>query len=262
MLLCHVHGANAAEYPRDVARTGVINHKNFEISAGFTLVGSAAQVQTSDGYVLRLVSAQTYKAGAAYRSRPVVLGPNGAFETSFRFRATGPASSSDVWADGMTFVLAKSPAGLGSSSAYGGYLGYAGVGNSVAVELDTFSNSFDSKSNEVAVDLNGDVSTVNHDPSSVGQPFGQGSACRVAGMQPAGCLADGSIWSVRIRYDGKAMHVRVVDGSGAAYRVIPRYNVDILSALGGTTVYAGFTAGTGADYANFDLLSWYFAPGP
>lgn len=223
---------------------------HFKDTSKFTLVGAAASTKTSDNWVLRLVQNQPYLTGAAYLTQPVTLGKKGQFSTVFHFRVTNPSAQP---ADGLTFVLAQSPTGLGSSSASGQYLGYAGVANSMAVEFDWYDNfGQDAAPNEVAVDLGGSVATLNAPAGSWGQPYLQGS-CSTA-PAPLECMSDGNIWTATITYDGKVMNVIVQDGSGAPYHVITNYPVDLPSQLGGTVAYAGFTAATGGENSDVDLL--------
>ncbi len=63
----------------------------------------------------------------------------------------------DGGADGITFALIDVSNGLNVLGGYGGGLGYGGIGNSLAVEFDTFYNSEADtiSSDHVGVDLNG-----------------------------------------------------------------------------------------------------------
>ncbi|HFC97253.1 MAG TPA: hypothetical protein ENJ40_02180 [Thermosulfurimonas dismutans] len=60
-------------------------------------------------------------------------------------------------ADGITFALIDVSNGLDALGGYGGGLGYGGIGNSLAVEFDTFYNSEADTitSDHVGIDLNG-----------------------------------------------------------------------------------------------------------
>ncbi len=116
----------------------VVNYPDFSSTAGITLVNNAATANTADGKVLRVVPAASSQSGAAYSTTPVKLGGGDTFSTVFQFRFTN-AGGIDP-ADGITFVLAAAPGSLGS---LGGGLGYQGVGNSVAVEFDTYNNGFE-----------------------------------------------------------------------------------------------------------------------
>jgi hypothetical protein len=228
------------------AQTHTFEYRSFADVSAFSFAGSAAAATTGIGnQVLRLVPDQVSQSGSAYLATPLLLGPDGAFSTAFRFRIHG--ASDNQWSDGLTFVLAAAPAGLGASSAAGGNLGYQGVANSLAVEFDTYFNSdTDAAPNEVAVDTDGSISVID----------GQGQGCGVSGRQPPSCLADAAEWTARITYDGHLINVTVQDGTNPVVPVVTNYPVNLRAVLGGTTAYVGFTAGTGAGHADFDVLGW------
>ena len=236
-------------------------YSNFDNTSAFTFAGNAAPATVAaDRKVLRLVpvSRSSFHSGAAYLTIPVSLGPKGAFETAFSFHVH--SVSTTQWADGFTFVAAASPVGLGAPSAYGGYLGYLGVANSLAIEFDTYYNNqpgtvLDAAPNEVAVDTDGSVTVIDNPRSSWGQPYGQGN-CEGFGKQPVGCMTDGKIWTAHITYDGSVINVTVRDGSNPAVPVVTNYPVNLISLLGSTTAYVGFTAGNADSQANFDVLGW------
>ncbi len=92
-------------------------------SADLTCVGNTNTV----GSVLRLTPTAGNQRGAAYGTTPVTLGVGSTFSTQFQFRFTDPRGINP--ADGITFVLAANPTGLGG---VGGGIGYSGVQNSVA----------------------------------------------------------------------------------------------------------------------------------
>ena len=172
---------------------------------------------------------------------------HGAFETTFQFQIHG--SPTNEWSDGLTFVLAANPTGLGSTSNPGGDIGYSGVTNSVAVIFDTW--RFE---NTVAVVTDGNLALVNS-PLNWANPYGK-TGCVTNGPEPALCLADGDVWTAKIKYDGVYLNVWVEDGSNATDHVINNYKIAISSFLGTQTPYVGFTAGTGGGYADYDLLNW------
>ena len=135
----------------------VVTYNGFSGSSStLTYKGNATTASTSDGTVLRLTSATGGQAGAAYSTSAVALGSNATFSTTFKFRFTSPSSPP---ADGITFVLAANPTGLGST---GQGLGYGGVENSVAVEFDTYNNyphvsAEPNNNNHIAIDTNGNL---------------------------------------------------------------------------------------------------------
>lgn len=240
------------------SRAGVIfDYSDFSGTTGLTLVGSAATTTTGDGSVLRLTTDGYDESGAAYSTTPVALGADDTFSTTFQFRFTDPGGWNP--ADGITFVLAASPSGLGSG---GEGIGYEGVGNSLAVEFDTYDNEpeDDSSSNHVAIDENGVLNDY-----ALSNPYGV-SSCGFADGTPAespytadGCMSNGDLWTATISYDGSGLSVTVQDGADTPDTVISDYSVNLASILGTGTAYVGFTGGTGNGYQNEDVINWELA---
>ena len=96
------------------AQATSVTYNDFSSTAGLTLVGSTATAVTGDGSVLRITPAATGQAGAAYSTAPITLGPSDTFSTTFKFRFTNTGGIAP--ADGITFVLAANPSGLGSGA--------------------------------------------------------------------------------------------------------------------------------------------------
>jgi hypothetical protein len=229
------------------SQAAVISYGDFSSTAGLTVVGSAGTVNTADGTVMRLTPDQGSRSGAFYSTNSLQLGSNATFSTSFQFRMTHAGGTP---ADGLAFVLAASPTGLGSS---GQGMGYQGVNNSFAIEFDTYDNGFyDSYSNNhVAVSANGSFIT-----STPVFPYGQNYCFGNA----AGCMANGDLWTVTVGYDGANLSVSLLDpASGTTFAALQNYQVDIASILGTNQAYAGFTAATGALSENHDIIKWTFA---
>jgi hypothetical protein len=227
----------------------VINYPDFSSTAGLTLVGSTTTAVTGDGTVLRLTPAAVGQAGAAYSTSAISLGAGDTFSTQFQFRFTNPSAPP---ADGITFVLAASPNGLGTG---GGGLGYAGVLNSVAFEFDTFDNGGDdgNSSNHVAIDEDGHVAD--------GTSFSDQNLTNVYGRQTCsagpGCMSNGDKWTALITYDGTNLNLTLTDpAEGSADNVYVNLPINIGSFLGTSTAFVGFTGGTGGLFENQDIINW------
>ena len=203
---------------------------------------------TSPGTVLRVTPAATGKHGAAYSTTAVTLGAGNIFSTTFQFQFTNTGGIAP--ADGITFVLAANPTGLGGG---GGGIGYVGVLNSVAIEFDTFNNGEVGGSNHVAVDTNGVLSNTGV------SPYGANGACATVGNTTLGCMSNGHVWTVNIGYDGALLDVTVQDAGNAGQHIINAFPIDIGATLGTSNAFVGFTSGTGAGFANHDILNWRFA---
>ena len=202
-------------------------------SGSFSKNGSAKVV----GQRLRLASTKN-QAGSAFASTKVDVTK---FTASFRFQAS--SLDGDPWSlgDGLTFTLQNSGAtALGSK---GGGLGYQGIAKSVAVKFDLTDNAGEGV-NSTGLYANGSAPT--------------GSA---VGLDGTGLdLHSGHVFRVDMSYAGTALGVRIVDeltGKSATQT----YAVDLSQVLGGTSAYAGFTAGTGALAGNIDILDWKYVVG-
>jgi hypothetical protein len=229
------------------SQAAVISYGDFSSTTGLTVVGSAGTVNTADGTVMRLTPDQGSRSGAFYSTNSLQLGSNATFSTTFQFRMTHAGGTP---ADGLAFVLAASPTGLGSS---GQGMGYQGVNHSFAIEFDTYDNGFyDSYSNNhVAVSANGSFIT-----STPVFPYGQNYCFG----NTVGCMSNGDLWTVTVGYDGANLSVSLLDpASGASFAALQNYQVDIASILGTNQAYAGFTAATGALSENHDIIKWTFA---
>ena len=95
----------------------------FPSATGLTTNGSASLSGTS----LQLTNGGLDEAGSAFYASPVNIQ---SFNTDFKFQLTNPA------ADGFTFTIQNAgPTAVGGD---GGYLGYGGIGKSVAVKFDLY----------------------------------------------------------------------------------------------------------------------------
>ena len=216
---------------------------DFTGACGTTMVCAGAAA--TEGSVLRLVPAAAEQAGAAWA--PTQLSTAHDFVSTFTFQL---GEGADGWrADGLAFLLAADPTGLGDSSRYGGSMGFEGVAGTVAVEFDTYDNGEDPGANHVAIDINGvlgDLAATN--------PYGV-SNCDTPTIP--GCLANGAVWTATVAYDaaGQTLTVTVQDGDNPAEIVISGFAVNLEAAVG-PQAFLGFGAGTGLGYMAHDLRSW------
>lgn len=216
-----------------------VNINDFSTTTALTLNGNAAVVGTD----LRLAPAQTGQAGSAFTT---LVESIATFNTTFQFRITNPGGihdGTDTGADGITFTIQ----GIGDTAlgGGGGWLGYSGIGASVAVEFDTWNNGVglnDPDSNHLGIDTNG----------------GFGGA--TLAVTPR--FDDGNLWYAWIDYDGTTLEVRVNQtGVRPAAPDLSRV-IDIPTTIGATTAHVGFTGATGAAFGNHDIISWTFNHNP
>ncbi|HCZ13897.1 MAG TPA: PEP-CTERM sorting domain-containing protein [Candidatus Accumulibacter sp.] len=220
------------------AGAAVISYPDFSSVAGLTLNGNAAQV----GNVLRLTPADYGQSGSAFSTSTVSLASNASFSTFFQFRFTNPGGACDgqgCGADGLVFVVQTVGNNVGGA---GGGIGYAGINNSVGIEFDTWNNGAgdNNSSNHMGVDVNGSVDSI------------------VLAEVTEADMNNGDIWNAWIDYDGSTnlLEARLGRSAVRPTSAILSLTRNLASDLGTTNAFVGFTSGTGAAYANHDVLSW------
>ncbi len=241
----------AALYVPGAQASVVASYPTFCPATGLTFAGSASVSSCQ----LQLTPSAGGQAGAAYSTTPITLGASATFSTTFQFQFTKTGGIDP--ADGISFVLAASPTGLGTG---GGDIGYGGVGNSVAIEFDTFNNgsSDGNSSNHVAIDENGNIDNGSSEgDQNLTNVYGNAS-CGFAGG--ASCLSNGQIWTATIGYDGTGLSLTLSNPlEGSPDIIYSNLPIDIASFLGSNTAYVGFTAGTGSGFEQQTVLNWQFA---
>ena len=208
--------------------TAVINFGSGFSATGMQLNGSAKLVGTA----LQLTdTTTTFEAGSAYWTTPVNVQK---FSNNFTFQLTNPNS------DGFTFVLQNT--GLTAVGADGGGLGYAGVGKSVAVKFDLYNNAGEGN-NSTGLYTKGFAPTV---PATT---LGGGIN-----------LHSGDVMQASMTYDGTTLTMTITDTTAAA-SFTTSWPVNIPTAVGGNTAYAGFTGATGGGTATQQILAWTYSTG-
>lgn len=215
----------------------VISFPNFSNCSTLQLNGNAACIAN----VLRATPANFGQSGSAFSQTIVPLGAGNAFSTYFAFRITNNFGNDDdgPGADGITFTVQPNASTAGGS---GGGIGYQGIPNSVAVEFDTWNNGAgfgDPNGNHVGIDLNGNIASV------VAVPI-------------ATRLNDGNIWYAWIDYNGSVLELRLSQTNARPAVPTISHAVNLATVLGTTQAFVGFTSGTGAAYADHDILTWIF----
>lgn len=227
LVLC----ANAA------SATIVINYPDFSGVSGLSINGNAAQV----GNVLRVTPALPGQAGSVFSTSTVSLASNASFSTFFQFQFTNAQvfDGQGFGADGLVFVVQTVSNNVGGG---GGGIGYQGIAKSIGIEFDTWNNGGidNNSSNHVGIDANGSVSSL------------------VLTSVVEGDMNNGQIWNAWVDYNGATnlLEVRVTQSSVRPSLAILSLTRDIALDLGSTNAFVGFTSGTGAAWANHDVLSW------
>ena len=222
------------------AQATTLTFPDFSSISGLTLNGNAAQV----GNVLRVTPATFSQAGSVYSTTAVSLAANVSFSTAFQFRFTNPGGACDgqgCGADGLVFVVQTNSNNVGG---LGGGIGYAGVLNSVGIEFDTWNNGAidGNSSNHVGIDVGGSVDSL------------------LRAEVTEADMNNGAIWNAWVDYNGVTdlLEVRLSESSTRPASAILSMTRDLATDLGTTNAFVGFSSGTGAAFANHDVLSWTF----
>jgi len=169
------------------------------------------------------------------------------FSAAFEFRISSPGGVSDgiaAGADGLAFVVQRAGAtalgGSGEALGYGARNSVAAIGNSVAVEFDTFKNSWDPDSNHVGIDTNGSLTSI-----------------ATAGVSTA--FDNGTKWSVWVDYNGSVLEVRASQNGVRPTTALLSQSINIGNAIGGSTAFVGITGATGSAYGKHEVLNFAFS---
>jgi hypothetical protein len=225
--------------------TTVFQYPNFNSLENLAMNGAAQTVDHSGTTYLELSAADSYTESSVWYAPQVNVAQG--FVTRFHFQVQ-PVRSSGVPADGFAFVIQNN--GLSALGKQGGYLGYQGIAESLAVEFDTFANEWDPNDNHVAIQSCGTESnTSDH------------SRCNL-GIQPnlPITLADGKSHECTISYapdpkgEAGTMQVRIDNQLVLTSKV----NLQRLLGLPGNDAWIGFSAGTGADWEIGVIQAWSY----
>jgi hypothetical protein len=221
------------------------------------LNGSAAPaapvVLTGPPAVLQLTNDVGGEASSAWL--PINQSVASSFSTSFDFLITQQESGPNSIADGFAFVIQAASNRTSTRGVGGGYLGYGGIANSLAIEFDTYENTeFDdpSPASVGGSDAHVGIQSLGTQPNSPDHttPYSMGGA-NLGGPVLVN-FADGGTHNATITYDGSTLSV-FVDGS---FVVSASVNLNNLLGLNGGPAYFGFTAGTGANEETSKILDW------
>src|SRR5579872_5184199 len=225
----------------------VSNSASSSIGSAIYTIGTAPSVNYSSGFgtgtglflnanaavtsgALVLTDGGSAEARSAWVTAPVNVQT---FTTDFTFQQTAAT------ADGFTFAIQN--AGGGALGNNGAGLGYAGIGTSVAVKFDIYSNAGEG-TDSTGFYTNGANPTI---PST--DMTGSGIVLR-----------SGDTMSAHLTYDGTTLTLTLIDTvTGASFTTSSAINIP--SVVGGNTAYVGFTGGTGGLSATQQVLTWTFA---
>ncbi len=239
---------------------------DFSSTTNLVFNGNALQ----SGNVLRLNPSAQGQAGSAWYSvlQPVANG----FSTTFRFQITNASTPS---ADGIAFVIQNSEAGLQALGDGGGGIGYQGISNSLAIEFDTYANSYDPEFPASDHTGNAPANHVAIQSCGVSPNTADHTMCEISRATAPVNLAVGS-HTVQIEY---TTGVPIPSGcefcfssylqvtiDGLPVFASPGVGVDLSTLLQlanpsdqvADSAYVGFTGATGYFQEANDILSWNF----
>ena len=222
--------------------------------------------------VLRLTPNSVYTAGSVWYNAPQQV--SAAFSTTFTFELSG--SNTPVPADGIAFVIqgsgtsALGPDGCGMGFGTGSCSSGPppGISNSLAVAFKTYDDG-DSFNNGNTVLINSEGTGPNCIGDSCTIAYNNNLPNAPNSETPIN-LADGYAHTATISYtltqplatgsclSNPCLDV-VLDGNDLFNGGVP-VNLSTLLSLANGSAYVGFTAATGGDDLNQDILSWTFTP--
>ncbi|CAG0940033.1 hypothetical protein GALLN_00819 [Gallionellaceae bacterium] len=227
------------------AQASFVNFQNFNDLSSFTLNGITGTINTGgqgvigpnpgDGRVLRLTN-NLSQSGSAFLTSKFSLASNASFSSYFEFQFTDPQNTG---ADGIVFTVQTVANTAGGG---GGGIGYQGLSPSVGIEFDNWNNGGGdgNNGNHAGININGNMNSVVRNDTLPAQ------------------LDSGSIFHAWVDYDGVAdnLEVRLGLNNTRPLAALMSYNIDLVTLLGTTDAFIGFTSGTGAAGADHDIRRW------
>ena len=199
---------------------------------------------TTGGSVL-LASSASDRRGSVFTTSQYAV--TAGFSAVFAFRISSPGGVSDgtsAGADGLAFVLQRQGAtalgGTGEALGYGQRGGTGAITPSVAVEFDTFQNTWDPNSNHVGVNTGGNLTSL-------------------ATTNIAAAFDDSSLWNVWVDYNGTTLEVRAAKSTVRPTAATLSTTLDLATTLGGSSAFVGFTGATGSAYGTHEIVNFAFS---
>lgn len=215
---------------------------DFSDLTNIKLNGESVNLNPNSGNTLSLTD-DLWQSSSAFFTESLTLDNLASFSAAFQFQITDPQGISDndgQGADGLTFIVQANTDTVGQ---FGAGIGYQGLPNSVAVEMDTWRNpAFDGNNgNHVAINKDGNMQAI-------------------ASTNIDTRMNNGEVWTVWVDYDGlqEIMEVRVSETNQRPDDATVSASIDLEETLGTTTAYVGFTSGTGAAGGDHDVLNLQF----
>ncbi len=229
------YGTRFANAYLDLVSPPTIDYTDFSDPSQLNLVVDAAAPVGAEN-ALHVTPLVTNQRGAAWHTSKQLVSLG--FTTTFDFQTTGNGS------DGFAFVIQNDA--VDAMGGGGGGLGYKNIPNSLALEFDTFQNSFDPNNNHVSVQTLGTAANSNDTANSLGQ------------VTPSFDINDGNVHQVKVVYQPGTLDVFLDDLSDPAFSV----PVDLATTLSldSGTAWLGFTGASGGTAQQQAILNWTYRP--
>ncbi len=202
--------------------TGINFPQGFASSNGLVILQGSTDLDDSR---LQLTNGLPNEAGTAWYYQPVDVQT---FTTSFSYQLSNPAGS------GFTFTIQNSAAGVNALGGSGQNLGYAPIGNSVAIKFDLVNNA-------TGLYMNGAVPLT--------------PAISYSGT-PINLYSDDAM-TVTLVYNTTTLTMTITDLVTTGVWST-KWNINIPAMIGSTSAYVGFTGSTGAQTSSQKILSWNY----
>lgn len=214
---------------RTLLAAAQINFADFSDSSHLVENGYVADRVVVDNK-LRLTNNQNYQARSVWYDQAM---PIERFRSDFSFRV----SRNSDGADGLTFAMINGP--TSTLGADGRGLGFGNINvPSEAVAFNFF--NFGKFGSQMGFASNGERPGTNMKMKQID-------------------LHSGHIFKVTVTFDGSEMKAAIVDATARGKTFVATQNIDLVSVLETTDAIVGFTAGTGANKSQQEILSWSFA---
>jgi hypothetical protein len=192
---------------------------------GWTMNPNGVFLAGFSNNVLTLTDGTNNEVSSAFFNSPQYVGGFVAFFTYQEANGDNPL------ADGTTFCMQNSPAGVNAVGGGGGDLGFTGITNSAAFEL----NIYNGASGGVGIQWGINGMTADSTPNTTA-PYFPTTPVNLASAHPI---------NVRLLYSQGLLHVLLADATtGATYTTVINVG-DIPAAVNGGSALIGFTGATG-----------------
>ena len=228
-------------------------YSDFSNLDGLSINGDASQ----SGSALRVSATPENSTGSVWHSARQTV--SGGFQSEFQFQITEQRqwNTGELGGDGFAFVIQNDSVNAIGNSGF--YMGYE-IGNSLAIEFDTFynhwwptANTVEPNNNHVGVQSRGTaVNTASYENSRLDAFYG------VATLSQN--ISDGSIHTARIIYKTGSLQIFVDDFVNPYLDVT--VDLENLLDLENGAAFVGFTAGGDTATENHDILNWSFSSIP